>query len=245
MSREPLVSVIIPVQNEQQTIGRIIREAKRIALHTEVIVIVNGAQDRSAQIARQHGAIVHRIATALGHDVGRGIGAQFARGRILLFIDGDMIVPAKLLRHYVQLINKGADVALNPYSGPVLREQVHPVILAKHTLNAMLLRPDLAGASLTAVPHAMSRYACDVIGVKHLAVPPLAHTIALLSGLKIQTACYVNVGKLNRRRVRKGSLDSLQSLVIGDHLEALHWLISQKGLRGGLTDHYRRRELVK
>lgn len=31
----------------------------------------------------------------LGHDVGRAIGAKYAMGKILLFIDGDFILPGE------------------------------------------------------------------------------------------------------------------------------------------------------
>src|SRR5690606_34541634 len=95
--------------------------------------------------------------------------------------------------------------------------------LAKHALNALLGRPDLEGASLTAVPHAMSRRALEAIGAESLSVPPLAHARAICAGLVVRRICRVNVGALNPRRGRKGRGRSLERLIVGDHLEAIEW----------------------
>lgn len=217
---EPLaVSVVIPVKNESRTLRRVIREAFRVDRNTEVIAVVNGSTDGSERIARACGARVIVFRKPLGHDVGRAIGAKAARGRVLLFVDADMVIPARRLRPFVDAVLHGVDVALNDYSGPVRKMRVHGVVLAKYALNALLGRPDLAGASLTAVPHAMSRRALEAIGAESLSVPPLAHAKAICAGLAVKRICRVNVGAMNPRRGRR----SLERLIVGDHLEAIDW----------------------
>lgn len=242
---DPVVSVIIPVMNERSTIKRVIREAASVHPRTEVIVVINGSTDGSAAIAQKAGARVLLYPEALGHDVGRSIGALSAKGEVLLFIDGDMIIPASKLRPFIRsIMNDGVDAALNDYSGPVGKLNVHSVVLAKHALNAVLQRTDLKGVSFTAVPHAISRHCLNTIGAAALSVPPLAHAKAVKQGLKVEAVYSVNVGKMNKPRYKRERQNPLEKLILGDHLEAIHWLISRTDERGGFEDRLRNREMA-
>ncbi|MCR8846158.1 glycosyltransferase [Paenibacillus sp. SC116] len=241
----PVVSVIIPVLNERKTIRRVVLEARRIHPNTEVIVVSNGTTDGSDRLAERAGAKVLRYKQALGHDVGRKAGAEVAKGSILLFIDGDMVLAAKQLRPFVQAIKDGADVALNQYSGPQQQRDIHPVVLAKYALNALLQHSELRGMSMTAVPHALSLSALQIIGVEHLATPPVAHAIALQKGLKVRGCTYIPVGKLNMRRASSTAADPLKLVVDNDHMQAVRWLLENTDRRGGLTDLNRQRQQVR
>lgn len=241
----PYVSVIVPVMNEKRTLARVLREASAVHPSTEVIVVANGSTDGSLKIARDSGARVLVFDRPLGHDVGRAIGAREAQGQILLFIDADMVIPASTLRDFVHAVASGTDVALNDYSGPTRREAVHSVVLAKHALNALLERPELEGASMTAVPHAISRRALETIGSAPLAVPPLAHTMAIHSKLAVRRVRHVDVGQLNPLRVKRERHNSLEPLIVGDHLEAIQWLVRQTDERGGRADGTRKRWMVR
>ncbi|WP_068620049.1 glycosyltransferase family 2 protein [Paenibacillus tuaregi] len=239
---DPLVSVIIPAMNEQRTMEGVLREAGRVHPSSEVIVVVNGSVDRTSEIALKRGARVLTYPYPLGHDVGRRIGAEAAKGKVLLFIDADMVIASRHLKPFVEAVaSDGADIALNDYSGPVERKEPHPVVLAKYTLNAILARPDLRGASMTAVPHALSRRALEIIGFAALEIPPLAHAMAVSMGLVVKPVYSVPVGQLNARRGKVRGSDPLSSLVTGDHLEAVRWLIDKLGPRAGYTDLSRQR----
>lgn len=239
----PYVSVIIPAMNEADKMPGVIAEARAVHPETEVIVVANGCKDRTAAVAEHMGATVLSFAEPLGHDVGRSVGAQAAKGHILLFTDSDMIIPASELRPFVQAVQSGIDVALNDYNGPIDRRPIHRVILAKYTLNSMLGRADLKGASMTAVPHALSRRALVAIGAEALSIPPKAHVSAVTRGLRVEAVYHVNVGRLNPGRSTSG--DPLEMLVLGDHLEALEAIIAERGARGGYHDGGRRRNVVR
>jgi hypothetical protein len=86
------LSVIIPAQNELRTIGKVIAELKYLE-PWEIIVIVNGSTDRTGEAVRLCGATTITYAEPLGTDVGRAIGAYAATGDILLFVDGDFVIP--------------------------------------------------------------------------------------------------------------------------------------------------------
>ena len=242
---DPKVSVIIPAMNEEKTIAQVIGQAARVHDSAEVIVVVNGSTDRTPDIAKEMGARVLWYPWPLGHDVGRAIGAAAARGDILLFTDGDLVIPAEDLKPLVKAVENGTDVALNRYLGPTDKMQAHNVIVAKHALNTALLRPDLKGASLTTIPHALSRRALEAIGIEALAVPPKAYAIALFRGLKVEAVHYIHVGHNKSRRKKLDGKDPLEWLILGDHLEALHWLTEQTDSRLKRTDLTRKRELVQ
>ncbi|MGE7826045.1 glycosyltransferase family 2 protein [Paenibacillus sp. NPDC093718] len=239
----PCVSVIIPAMNEAGKISAVIAEARAVHPETEVIVVANGCKDQTAAVAERMGAKVLSFAEPLGHDVGRSVGAEAAKGRILLFTDSDMVIPSGELRPFVQAVQSGVDVALNDYTGPIERQPVHRVILAKYTLNSMLGRSDLRGASMTAVPHALSRRALETIGPSELSIPPKAQAAAVNRGLRVEAVYGVEVGRLNPGRIPGG--DPLEMLVLGDHLEALEAVIAERGIRGGYHDGGRRRSVVR
>ncbi|OAB39015.1 glycosyl transferase [Paenibacillus macquariensis subsp. defensor] len=241
----PVVSVIIPALNERRTISAVIHQAARVHPRTEVIVVANGSTDGTDRVAARHGAIVIHGEDPLGHDVGRFVGAHAAKGKVLLFIDGDMVISSSQLEPFVKAVLSGVDVALNDYRGPIHHIPVHRVILSKHALNVMLGRADLKGSSLTTVPHAISRGALKEIGAESLAIPPLAQTIAVSKGLKVKRVHSIQVGKLNPRRVKKNNVDPLEAMITGDHLEAINWLLKQNGPRAGYSDLERKRDKVR
>ena len=231
--------------NERRTLARVIREAFRVHGQTEVIVVANGSTDGSRQIAERSGARTIVYDRPLGHDVGRSIGAIHASGAIILFVDADIVIPAHKLRQFVQAVEQGVDVAMNSYLGPTMKSDVHSVVLAKHALNAMLLQAELQGASMTTIPHAISRRALEAIGAEALSVPPLAQVKALYAGLRVKPVQFINVAaNPGKRRNRRGE-DPLKDLIVGDHLEALGWLTGQVNERGNLTDFMRLRNMVR
>ncbi len=236
----PRVTIVIPARNESGTIAKVVRQARLVEPGSEIIVVCNGSTDKTAVLAKKAGASkVLTYPASLGYDVGRSLGAKHASGDILLFMDADFAVPSGLLKEYVHKIEEGWDLALNKYSGI---SQKHPVNAAKYLLNDMLGRPDLQGSSMTTVPHALSRHALEVIGIETLCVPPLAHAKALLSGLPVTACALVNTTKLNRRR--PGRKENVMNLILGDHSEAISYLISQRGNRGGWTDYGRLRHIA-
>ncbi|HBB25497.1 MAG TPA: UDP-glucose--dolichyl-phosphate glucosyltransferase, partial [Bacteroidetes bacterium] len=66
-----MVVVIIPALNEEQSIGIVIDSVREYVDH--LIVVDNGSSDRTAEIARQHGATVV-------FEPQRGYGAACLRG---------------------------------------------------------------------------------------------------------------------------------------------------------------------
>ncbi|MEJ8546241.1 glycosyltransferase family 2 protein [Brevibacillus borstelensis] len=242
-NESPRVSVIIPARNEGKRIVRVIEEVKKVSPSIEIVVVSNGTTDGTTKLALDSGARVIEGYQSLGYDVGRAIGAYFAKGEVLLFIDADFVIPAEKLQVYINAVQAGWDIALNAYSGYCTKRKMHPTSLAKRLLNHIAGRPDLIGSSLTTVPHAMSRKAVKKIGWEELAVPPRAQAKAILEGLSITRVCPINTARVNKRRI--GRTENVKELVLGDHAEAIAFFMREKGVRAGFKDLDRKRQLLQ
>lgn len=241
------VAAIVMVMNEKDTIQQVIEQLNRMPLH-EIIFVVNGSKDESFELIRnQSDSIIVHYQQALGHDVGRAIGAKLANSDILLFLDGDFPVLAEHLIPFIDAIAKGNDIALNnisPYIG-VFSDR-DDVTIVKEFVNRSMSREDLEANSLTAVPHAISKEAVRNIGYSNLAVPPKAQVIAIEKGLSINAPASVDVITRNRLRARNsGPNNAVSDMIIGDHIEALQTVIEWKGSRLSFPDQIRHRQITK
>ncbi len=240
------VAAIVTAMNEETTIDQVLNQLKRMPL-TEIIVVVNGSKDQTFHMVRKHADVVAvHFNEPLGHDVGRALGAKISRSDIMLFLDGDIPVKAEQLIPFIGALNGELDAALNEMT-PYLNDfsQRDGVTIVKEMLNRVLGRPDLGANSLTAVPHALTRRAVETIGFENLAVPPKAQAIAIKKGLRIGPAAGVDVVASNRiRKTNVGIQNPVSELIIGDHVEALHYVFKEDGARMSYADEIRKRNAV-
>lgn len=98
------LSIIIPAFNEEKFLPATMKAIHR-ALHVfeeaewrwEIIVCDNNSKDRTAEVAKKHGAtVVFELVNQIGR--ARNRGASAASGEWLLFIDGDSEPNAELFR---------------------------------------------------------------------------------------------------------------------------------------------------
>jgi hypothetical protein len=236
------LSVIISARNEEQTLGRLLHQVSRLS-PLEVIVVLNGCSDNSYPISRRNlQAMVVHCPESVGHDVGRAMGAKLSKGDILLFLDGDMVIRASQLGAFAAAIDNGMDVALNNLD-PLMPSfgLCDDVTRSKLFLNYVLGRYDLGVSSMTAVPHALSRHALQIIGYRELMVPPKAQARSILENLRVGKVGTVDVIKRNRlRQANIGAGNAVEKLIIGDHAEALHEVLSRRDVSGMLNSETRR-----
>lgn len=244
---EKTVAIVVVVMNEERSIDSIVRQLERLPLH-ELVFVVNGSTDASlSRIRSSRRAIVIHDSVALGHDVGRAVGARMTASDIVLFIDADIPIEAEQLISFVHKADSGMDVVLNnlfPYIGKFAdRDEVS---IVKEFLNRSAEREDLTINSLTAVPHALTRRAIQIIGTANLAIPPKAQAIALQAGLKVGIGGSIDVIKRNRlRHSNTGTGNPMARLIIGDHLEALGWAMKSQHPRLQYKDRVRARSQME
>ncbi len=83
------VSVVIPALNEEEPIGDVVRAIPR-EIAGEVIVVDNGSDDRTAEVAREAGArVVSEPKRGYGRACRAGVEAVAPDAEIVVFLDGD------------------------------------------------------------------------------------------------------------------------------------------------------------
>jgi glycosyltransferase involved in cell wall biosynthesis len=129
----PDYSIVIPAHNEAEllpsTLDGLVLGMRAVPLAGEIVVCDNASTDRTAELARAGGARVvaepvRQISRA------RNAGAREARGRFLVFVDADTLVPPGLLRQALAELAEGracgggAAVAMEGVSGGVAGRMV-------------------------------------------------------------------------------------------------------------------------
>lgn len=87
-----MISIVIPVKDGGDDLVRCLEAIarQRIDHEVEVVVVDSGSVDGSAERARRTGARVHEIPpTAFNHGATRNLGAELARGDVLVFTTQD------------------------------------------------------------------------------------------------------------------------------------------------------------
>ncbi len=119
------VSVVLPCLNEAETVGTCVSAAlqtlKRMRIAGEVVVVDNGCDDGSAEIARRAGArVVYEPRRGYGHALRRGI--EEAHGRFIIIADADASYDLSDLDRFVEGLRAGDDLVM----GSRLRGRIEP-----------------------------------------------------------------------------------------------------------------------
>ncbi len=101
-----LLSIITPVLNEEK---RLERTLAALPEDIEVIVVDGGSRDASQKIAQQFGATL--IASEPGRAKQMNLGAQQAKGEILLFLHADTILPENFQEEVESCLHRKGAVA--------------------------------------------------------------------------------------------------------------------------------------
>lgn len=89
-SEQPYISIVIPAYDEAQAIGTVLDQLLRLNLDAEIIVVDDGSQDNTAEIARSRSGVrVVEHAYNVGNGAAVKSGIRAARGFFLVLMDGD------------------------------------------------------------------------------------------------------------------------------------------------------------
>lgn len=114
---ELLVSVVIPVFNEELTIGNLIERLKAVMKKTgfkyEIIVVDDRSADKSLEISKSHGVKVFSLKQHLGKGYALRVGFAKAKGEIITTIDSDgSHRPEELPQLLTPLLQNKADLVI-------------------------------------------------------------------------------------------------------------------------------------
>jgi polyisoprenyl-phosphate glycosyltransferase len=175
---KPSVSVVVPVKDEELTVGWLVPEIVHVleaaGVQPEVIVVDDGSTDGTAgaveDLAAADGRVrLLRLSRNFGHQAALVAGMTAATGDAIVTMDGDGQHPPAVLRQLVREWERGADVV------HTVREDSHDVSAFKRAtsrgfyrlfraLSGLALREGMADFRL------LDRRACravlDVVGAK-------------------------------------------------------------------------------
>lgn len=109
------VSVVIPCLNEEANIEECVTRARRVlddrGIAGEVIVVDNGSEDRSAELAAAAGAtVVHEPRRGYGSAYLAGFAA--AHGDYIVMIDADLTYDFEEIPNFVRSLDEGAEFVI-------------------------------------------------------------------------------------------------------------------------------------
>ena len=111
------VSIVIPAKNEAASVGTVVSELIARYPDYEILVIDDGSTDDTGRIAAECGARVVRQPYSKGNGAAIKRGAQEARGKVIVFMDGDgQHAPADIERLLYRL-DEGFDLVVGARSG--------------------------------------------------------------------------------------------------------------------------------
>ena len=106
------IAVLVPCYNEEKTIGKVVRDAKRVLPEAVVYVYDNNSTDRTAQIAADEGAVVrHEYQQGTGNVIRRMF--QEIDAACYIMVDGDDTYPMEDAPEMVRLVlSRNADMVV-------------------------------------------------------------------------------------------------------------------------------------
>jgi len=121
-----MISFVIPALNEEQNIARCIRsiqdDMRATGTSAEIVVVDNGSEDRTSEIAREFGVIV-MIEPRKGTNRARQTGFEHLNAPLVAFIDADCELCPGWIARALQRMSTDAGVACvaGPYrfNGPL------------------------------------------------------------------------------------------------------------------------------
>jgi GT2 family glycosyltransferase len=106
------VCVIVPVHEGGAAFERCLQSIRSSSrMPDEVIVVVDGATDGSAELAGRYGTRVLRTAARSGPAAARNLGARYARSDILFFTDADVALSESAIAEVLEVFRDRPEVS--------------------------------------------------------------------------------------------------------------------------------------
>ena len=112
----PDVSVIIPMYNAENTIGRCLDSILASTVDFEILLIDDGSSDNTAMICdeykKKNANIYVYNQIRAGVSKARNVGLDHARGRYIAFVDSDDAVQPQMLEKMLELYDSKTDIVI-------------------------------------------------------------------------------------------------------------------------------------
>jgi len=235
-----VLAVVVPAKNEAAVIGRVIYNLTALGPGL-IIPVFNGCTDDSFALTKKLGlSNVEPLCFSqpLGIDVGRAVGAAWARKRgaqTILFVDGDMAgsITGALEELVISIKSKNLLFSLTdcypPEEKRTLSSLAGYLLQVRKFLNQTLgLEKKIGGASPSHGPNAISCALLEQVPMRELAIPPVAMALAAKKNLKIGIGAQIAHHKLGSPQRDPIHCHQIAETIIGDCIEATQAYQGQK-----------------
>ena len=110
VKKHPKISIAIPAYNEEKSIGKVVRDFKKLNVADEIIVIDNNSKDRTSLLAKNAGARVV-LETKQGYGFACRRGLEEAKGDIIVLVEADDTFEAKDIYKFLTYL-ESTDIVL-------------------------------------------------------------------------------------------------------------------------------------
>lgn len=102
------VAAIVPAYNEQETIAEVIAVLKATPRIDEILVVSDGSDDQTVEIARNLGVRTIHLRENQGKGMAMAVGVAHTDAPVLLFVDGDILnLTVDLLERLIEPVVSG------------------------------------------------------------------------------------------------------------------------------------------
>lgn len=212
--------MIIPAYNEEPRIGNVLRAATRCKLATEVIVVSDASQDRTAQVARSyHGVRVIELPFNTGKGGAMAVGAAASEAEIIAFVDADLsgLRPEHIDQIIRPLLDNRCDMCIGVFRGGKFwsdtAQRISPYISGQRAMTRSLFNsiPFLSeirmGVEVTINTYAKrSKARVTRVVLRGVSNTYKEKKLGLVKGVRARTKMYAEIvramGRINRKEQR-------------------------------------------
>ncbi|HEY3368550.1 MAG TPA: glycosyltransferase family 2 protein [Symbiobacteriaceae bacterium] len=164
------VAAVVPAFNEETTIGDVISTLRLVSQVDEILVVSDGSQDRTAEVAREAGARVLEHRENQGKAGAMKTGFAATQAPVLLFLDADLIglAPTHVNALLQPVIAGEADMSVGVFDeGRVATDLAQ--LISPYLSGQRAVRRDIVAAMFKQDPDAdMLRFGIEVALTRHV-----------------------------------------------------------------------------
>lgn len=121
MAKSPYLSIVTPVFNEEEIIPCLLAELTKacsaVGKEYEIVLVDDGSTDSTfcqlAESAQKDSHLkIAKLSRNFGHQAAFSAGLDFARGRLVMTMDGDLQHPPALIPEFVKYAEEGHDLII-------------------------------------------------------------------------------------------------------------------------------------
>lgn len=121
MLKNPDLSIVIPLFNEEEVIPYLIAEINKVGVtlskNYEVIFVDDGSADNTFELVKKAAEKnpkfkVIKLSRNFGHQAAFNVGIDFAKGAMVLTMDGDLQHPPSLIPTFIKHAEEGSDIII-------------------------------------------------------------------------------------------------------------------------------------